>query len=51
MIYIFDNNEISISILAKDEKTANRILKENVINPSLFVREEGIDIDDIDIDV
>lgn len=51
MIFIYENDQLSISILAKDEKTANKILKENVINPSQFVQEQGIDFDEEDIDV
>jgi len=49
-LFIYDNEEMSISITAKDEKTANRILKENVINPSLFTKETEMELDDLTID-
>lgn len=49
-IYIYDNMEISISITAKNEKEANKLLKENVINPSAFVKESEFDVEDLTID-
>lgn len=50
MIFIFDNGEISISIIAKNEKEANRILKENVKDASLYTKEQGIDLEELEID-
>lgn len=49
-IFIYDNDNISISITAKNEKEAKRLLKENVINPSLFVKETEMELDDLTID-
>jgi len=49
-LYIYDNEEMSISIMAKDEKTAKAILKNNVINPSLFTKETEVDIETIEFD-
>jgi len=49
-LFIYDNAEISISITAKNEKEAKRLLKENVINPSLFVKETEMELDDLTID-
>ena len=48
-LFIYDNAEMSISIIAKDEKAANKILKENVINPSLFTKETEMDLEDLQI--
>lgn len=49
MIFIYDNGDISISIIAKNEKEANRILKENVKDASLYTKERGIELDEIEM--
>jgi len=47
-LFIYDNEQLSISIIAKDQKTADRILKENVINPGAFTQEESMELDNLE---
>lgn len=49
-LFIYDNMEISISIMAKNEKEAKQKLTENVINPSLFTKENEMDLENIEFD-
>lgn len=49
-LFIYDNETISISITAKNEKEAKAILKENVVHPERFTKETEMPLDDLNID-
>ena len=49
-IFIFDNEEISISIVEKTEKAAKAILAKYVKDPSLFKKEAKLDFEEEYID-
>lgn len=49
-IFIYDYNGISVSVVAKTEAAAYKILKENVISPELFTKESDFSLEDLTID-
>lgn len=47
-IFIYDNNNISLSIMANTQQEADRILAENVKSPSSFQKESSMNVEDIE---